>query len=93
MPPRLPNFVTPDLLTSRLWEFGHESKAASFLRFRFMPDGSIGNYDHQNERSWRLEDGVLHLIGASGNVTARFENCCSRFEPCGFRAITSPNPI
>ncbi len=92
MPPRLPNFVTPDLLTSRLWEFGHKSKAASFLRFRFMPDGSIGNYDHQNERSWRLEDGVLHLIGASGNVTARFETAVQDLNLVRLQGYHIPKP-
>jgi acetyltransferase-like isoleucine patch superfamily enzyme len=59
-----------DWLTSRFWIFSHLNGpiAARFLRFN--RDGTIGNYDHPNEKYWKLEGETLLFLSFQKEVTA-----------------------
>jgi acetyltransferase-like isoleucine patch superfamily enzyme len=41
---------------------------------RLLPDGRIWGFEHRNEASWTLEDGVLVLRDRDGNPSTRFES-------------------
>ncbi len=60
------------LVTGHLWRFSHASGDLAAPALRLLPDGTIANYDHPNERRWRLRDGMLELIAEDGRVSVRF---------------------
>lgn len=38
----------------------------------FLPDGSIGDGENDNESRWRIQEGTLEILNRGGNVFSRF---------------------
>jgi FkbH-like protein len=67
------SFVTRQRLVTHSWSWGplHEPPITTTLFFG--EDGLIKNYSHENEHSWLLEDGILHIFNRSGALFWLFE--------------------
>ena len=58
---------------SRLWALSRTVSKEPCMPLRFMPDGTINLYEHDNETYWKIEDGCLFLCHKSGIPTTRFD--------------------
>jgi FkbH-like protein len=65
--------LTPARLTRTAWSWGYLNEPAMTHSFRFGADGLIKGYDHENERSWTLDDGILRIFNAAGELTWQFD--------------------
>jgi len=65
--------VTRQRLVSRSWSWGPLNGTPITTSFYFGEDGLIKNYSHENEHSWLIEDGVLHIFNKSGALFWLFE--------------------
>jgi hypothetical protein len=69
-------FVNQGALESRLrnsvWEFGRPGDPAPKPMLGFDRRGAITSYVNHNATLWRLSEGILEFVAASGVVTARF---------------------
>jgi acetyltransferase-like isoleucine patch superfamily enzyme len=61
-------------LSSRVWYFYRDSKPGSAVPLRLLPDGRIGDHEHPNETTWRVEAGILELLNKQDIVTTRFND-------------------
>ena len=68
---------TAEYLMGRPWKFHHGDGSVASPRLTFLPDGTIGGYDHRNERRWRIEAGALLLLNGQGTPTARLDQVTS----------------
>ncbi len=66
----IPSF---EILTNTSWIFRHQSGIVASTELRLEADGSIGGYDHVNERSWRIKDDKLEFLSIDGQVSTRFD--------------------
>ncbi len=65
--------LTPDQLTSRVFRYSSgPSMRLLAPRIVFRPDGSISGHQHQNEVTWRIEDGQLVLFTVEGRRSCIF---------------------
>jgi hypothetical protein len=53
----------------RPWVFGRGDGVVFSRDFELHDDGTIGGYDHPNERRWREEDGAIVLTRDDGTIT------------------------
>ncbi len=67
-------------LNNKFFEFGRVSSKPICCTLRFSSDGSISGYDHDNERYWSLDEGILSLFDSRKNLTAVFQEL--RVEDC-----------
>lgn len=67
------NLLSKLVITEHLWRFAHESGYLAAPAMRLLPDGIIANYDHPNERKWRLNAGKLEFISQDGQTSVRFD--------------------
>lgn len=72
--PERPHGVTAEQLMQGKWAYGHDGQPPSSKEFTFLRYGLIGGYQHHNEQSWRIEDGVLSLFDHAGARTVRFDD-------------------
>jgi acetyltransferase-like isoleucine patch superfamily enzyme len=79
---KLENTCYPDResLVDRPWLFKHESGVVAAEALRLGEDGSIIDYAHVHEASWRIEDGKLVFVAVDGRVSTRFEEAISTRE-------------
>jgi len=70
----LQNKIDSDYLVDRNWIFYHQGREESPEFFKFESDGTVAIHDHDNERFWRLADGVLEVLDVNHCVTIRFED-------------------
>ncbi len=84
--------ITTDYLASRTWRFCRSRGANATDGLRFLPDGKIHGYTNPNERGWRLEDGVLALLGERGQVTTRFDHLAREGNKVTLFGQHLPNP-
>lgn len=59
-------------ITDGVWEFSRVGEGVVTRVLRFRSDGSLFGYDHPNERSWSIVDGILCLHREDGLVTTAF---------------------
>jgi len=59
------------LIGSR-WIFGFKDSSVITDSFYFGADGSLESYSGEYEKTWKIDDGILKIYGASGNVTLIF---------------------
>jgi FkbH-like protein len=61
-----------DMLRQKLvgsyWVFGPSWGAAKTDRLMFLADGTIGNYEHPNERRWQIANGRLEIFDEQGGL-------------------------
>ncbi|MCL2470344.1 MAG: 2-succinyl-5-enolpyruvyl-6-hydroxy-3-cyclohexene-1-carboxylic-acid synthase [Propionibacteriaceae bacterium] len=73
---KAPNLAQPEIekfLTSRTFSFGRVSDNVTFSRsWIFLRNGSIGGYDNENERKWRVVDDTLEILNDNNEVTSSF---------------------
>ena len=55
-------------LINTRWTFGFRGHVALTTTFGFGESGDIVGYQHENEASWRLKDGVLEIYRRSGEL-------------------------
>jgi acetyltransferase-like isoleucine patch superfamily enzyme len=63
-----------DQIKEKYWCFFLENGHVGSEFFSFLPDGTIGGYDNDNERYWRIEDGVLSLLDKDQEVSVTFDS-------------------
>jgi hypothetical protein len=56
-------------LSRRPWIFGRGDGVVYSRNFELHDDGTIGGYDHPNERRWREENGAIVLTRDDGTIT------------------------
>jgi capsular polysaccharide biosynthesis protein len=66
--------ITQEQLCNSDWSWSQNMDPASNQAVRFAPDGTIIGYSHINEKSWRLNDGVLEILSSSGLCSWRFDD-------------------
>jgi len=64
--------LTCDQLKDKLWCFSRENGAVASDGLLFLPDGTVGGYQHKNEQYWHLEQGVLSFLNARRQPTVHF---------------------
>ncbi len=62
-----------EVLIGCLWRFSHETGHLGAAAMRLSPDGRLENYDHPNERQWRIKAGALELLSETGLISVRFD--------------------
>jgi FkbH-like protein len=65
--------VTRERLIGSAWRWGRLNEPEMTDQFRFGADGKIAGYVHDNEKSWTLEEGIVRLFNAAGQLTWLFE--------------------
>ncbi len=68
-----PQPLTFDRIKNRYWKFFHDGGFVATEFFKFLPDGTIGGYNHDNERYWEIENGVLSLFNNARVSTVTFD--------------------
>lgn len=84
--------LTTEYLSSRAWRFCRRNGVNAVDGLRFRPDGRLDGYSNPNERTWRIEDGVLALIGEHGQVTTRFDHVAREGNKLTLFGQHLPNP-
>ena len=67
--------LTYDRLKGRFWQYSHENGMVATEAFIFNEDGTVGNFSHNNERYWEIQDGVLSLLSVHRVITVTFDVC------------------
>jgi FkbH-like protein len=62
-----PDPFLPKLINT-LWSFGPSWGEPKTTQLAFAEDGTIANYNHPNERRWRLANGRLEIFDHAGDV-------------------------
>jgi len=75
--PKFLGVISERKLAVTAWEFGVAGRPP-FGVMRLMPDGSIGNYGHPNERFWRLTQDGLVILDEKGEISTSFSVCSRR---------------
>jgi len=68
-------------LSRRTWIFCNGSGVVYSREFELRDDGTIGGYDHPNERRWRTENGAILLTRDDGAVSCVLQP--QEFHPLG----------
>ncbi len=68
------SFADPERLLSSTWIFEHIGALPLTETLRLLPDGRISGYNHINETSWRVHEGVFEFLAADGTTSTRFED-------------------
>jgi len=74
--------LTREKLINTRWVFGQIGAAPLSDRFCFDEAGKIFGYDHPNEQSWALNDGVLEIYNSAGDLFWRSEQLYSYLGLC-----------
>jgi capsular polysaccharide biosynthesis protein len=72
--------LTKNDLVSRTWRFSNLNGHVLGARFSFGEDGRIEEYENENEASWRLQDGALHIYKRSGELMWRSSSSSQVFD-------------
>ena len=65
--------VDPQIFMLGVWRFFREAGVVATEQMRFLPDGSIGGYSHDNERRWAINDGIPCFLRENGEITTKFD--------------------
>ncbi len=65
--------VTAAEVTSCLWQYYHEYNPSDANTLSLSPNGKIERYQHPNEVSWNIVDGVLCFYDEQGGRTVAFQ--------------------
>jgi FkbH-like protein len=60
--------LSESTLIGKRWAFGLRGRFSVTETFCFSPDGLIENYSHPNEASWKINDGILEIRRADGEL-------------------------
>ena len=93
-PPAAADFSLDDLLARR-WRFLRADGSVIAHSLRLLADGRIEGHAHPNESGWRIEQGLLMIVGRDGRPTTMFERLEREGERLRIvgRFVLAPRPL
>lgn len=65
--------LTFERIKDRYWTFSHENGTIASEFLKFQPDGTVSGYNNNNEKYWKIQEGLLSFLSNDRIVTVTFD--------------------